>query len=402
MITSKIINFFKVLSIITFVFGLYYCINIPKGAGDEALFLSDLDLIKNNGWVYAIGNKISIPYMILVYPFSFLFEDFIALRLVNFILFGFLFLYFVKKKIVEDGLFYYILLFFSSTGWYLIGTNDVLFTIAFIVFFCETYLLLQDKSSGSNSMFWSSLLVAFFTRELFLIFLPAVFISFFLIYKKKHNLFRKLFVPIFLFVLLLFINVPSLVKNKSLSYDNKVPPKGIHSTWGQRQYLAQLLVNAGKLENHQHPSFKETDAYLKAHGDDSLPKTVVATMLFDVKLTVTEFFKDFAEVLFYSVRATGLIILLTLLHLLLSLYRRKIDYDLYIPLILFVTIALISLIIISYVEARWLVPVYIMALLYYSNNIKKITLFQKTFIANLLLTSFVMLFGIYRMYKNLH
>lgn len=402
MITSKIINFFKVLSIITFVFGLYYCINIPKGAGDEALFLSDLDLIKNNGWVYAIGNKISIPYMILVYPFSFLFEDFIALRLVNFILFGFLFLYFVKKKIVEDGLFYYILLFFSSTGWYLIGTNDVLFTIAFIVFFCETYLLLQDESSGSNSMFWSSLLVAFFTRELFLIFLPAVFISFFLIYKKKHNLFRKLFVPIFLFVLLLFINVPSLVKNKSLSYDNKVPPKGIHSTWGQRQYLAQLLVNAGKLENHQHPSFKETDAYLKAHGDDSLPKTVVATMLFDVKLTVTEFFKDFAEVLFYSVRATGLIILLTLLHLLLSLYRRKIDYDLYIPLILFVTIALISLIIISYVEARWLVPVYIMALLYYSNNIKKITLFQKTFIANLLLTSFVMLFGIYRMYKNLH
>lgn len=402
MITSKIINFFKVLSIITFVFGLYYCINIPKGAGDEALFLSDLDLIKNNGWVYAIGNKISIPYMILVYPFSFLFEDFIALRLVNFILFGFLFLYFVKKKIVEDGLFYYILLFFSSTGWYLIGTNDVLFTIAFIVFFCETYLLLQDKSSGSNSMFWSSLLVAFFTRELFLIFLPAVFISFFLIYKKKHNLFRKLFVPIFLFVLLLFINVPSLVKNKSLSYDNKVPPKGIHSTWGQRQYLAQLLVNAGKLENHQHPSFKETDAYLKAHGDDSLPKTVVATMLFDVKLTVTEFFKDFAEVLFYSVRATGLIILLTLLHLLLSLFRRKIDYDLYIPLILFVTIALISLIIISYVEARWLVPVYIMALLYYSNNIKKITLFQKTFIANLLLTSFVMLFGIYRMYKNLH
>ncbi|MBY0486730.1 MAG: hypothetical protein K2P85_06030 [Flavobacteriaceae bacterium] len=402
MITSKIINFFKVLSIITFVFGLYYCINIPKGAGDEALFLSDLDLIKNNGWVYAIGNKISIPYMILVYPFSFLFEDFIALRLVNFILFGFLFLYFVKKKIVEDGLFYYILLFFSSTGWYLIGTNDVLFTIAFIVFFCETYLLLQDKSSGSNSMFWSSLLVAFFTRELFLIFLPAVFISFFLIYKKKHNLFRKLFVPIFLFVLLLFINVPSLVKNKSLSYDNKVPPKGIHSTWGQRQYLAQLLVNAGKLENHQHPSFKETDAYLKAHGDDSLPKTIVATMLFDVKLTVTEFFKDFAEVLFYSVRATGLIILLTLLHLLLSLYRRKIDYDLYIPLILFVTIALISLIIISYVEARWLVPVYIMALLYYSNNIKKITLFQKTFIANLLLTSFVMLFGIYRMYKNLH
>jgi hypothetical protein len=402
MITNKIINFFKIFSILTFVFGLYYCINIPKGAGDEALFLNDLDLIKNNGWIYAIGNKISIPYMILVYPFSFLFQDFIALRLVNFILFGFLILYFVKKNIVEDRFFYYILLFFSSTGWYSLGTNDVLFSIAFIIFFCETYIILQDRSNGSNLMFWSSLLIAFFTRELFLIFLPAVIVSFFLIIKKRYNLFRKLFVPIFLFVLLLFINLPSIIKNKSFSYDNKVPPKGIHSTWAQRQYLAQLLVNAGKLENHQHPSFKQTDAYLKEHGDNSLPKTVVESMLFDMKLTVIEFFKDFIEVLFYSVRPTGLIILLSLLHLLTSLFRRKIDYDLYIPFILFITIALISLIIISYVEARWLVPVYIMTLLFYSNNIKKITLFNKTFLVNILLTSFVMIFGIYRMYKNLH
>lgn len=402
MLSDKIINFFKVVSILTFVFGLYYCVNIPKGAGDEALFISDLNLIKNNGWMYAIESKISIPYMILVYPFSFLFEDFIALRLVNFILFGFLILYFVKKKIVEDNLFYFILLFFSSTGWYLIGTNDVLFTIAFIIFFCETYIILQDRSNRSNSMFWSSLLIAFFTRELFLIFLPAVIISFFLIIKKKHNLFRKLFVPIILLISLIFINLPSIIKNKSLSYDNKLPPKGIHSTWAQRQYLAQLLVNAGKLENHQHPSFKETDAYLKKHGDNSLPKTVTETILFDVKLTIIEFFKDFSEVLFYSIRATGLIILLSLLHLFLSLFRKKIDYHLYIPLILFITIALISLIIISYVEARWLVPVYIMALLYYSNNIKKINLFNKTFLANIILTSLVMIFGIYRMYKNLN
>ena len=395
---NKLVFLFKILSIVCFVFGIYFCSFIVCGDGDEALFLKDLNFIKSFGWISAIEHKISIPYLVLAYPFSFIFEDYIALRLVNIMLFIVLIFYFKKSKIVKNDLFYYFLIYFSATGWYFLGTNDVLFAVTLVVFFSESYSILNNYKRQSNTLFWCSLIVAIFTREMFVIYLPAIIISFFFIYKKNHFIYRKIAIPIVLFLIMIFANLPSIIKNKSLSYDNKLPPKGIHSTWSQRQYLAQLLVNEGKIKNNTHPTWNETDDYLKINGEQSLPISTLSGIFFNIKLTIKEFFKDFLIVMFFSIRTTGLIIVLTFFYLIISIFDRKISYNLYVPSILLVTTALLSFIIISYVEARWLLSVYIMSILFYANNIKKITLFDKTFITNISLSILVMIFGIYRMY----
>ena len=71
-------NFFKyfkiaigLLVVIYFLLTVYYSLNFYPGKGDELLFLTDLRFINNFGWIEAIKKGISIPYMVLVYPFSF-------------------------------------------------------------------------------------------------------------------------------------------------------------------------------------------------------------------------------------------------------------------------------------------------------------------------------------------
>ena len=72
------------LSVVLYsVIAAYYFFHLPIGFGDESLFISDLDFIKSHGWIDAIRKNVSIPYMILAYPFSLFLENYISLRLVN-------------------------------------------------------------------------------------------------------------------------------------------------------------------------------------------------------------------------------------------------------------------------------------------------------------------------------
>ena len=70
-------------------------------------------------------------------------------------------------------------------------------------------------------------------------------------------------------------------------------------TWTQRQYLAQILVNNGELENGQHPSWEQTQRYIRLHGEDSLPDGILKGITQDYLLTIKEFFKDLIFSIFY-------------------------------------------------------------------------------------------------------
>jgi len=156
------------------------------------------------------------------------------------------------------------------------------------------------------------------------------------------------------------------------------------------------MVNEGTLAHNQHPSWEETDAYLEKNGVKSLPETLFKGMLFDLKLTIKEFFKDFAEVIFTSVRQTGLILIILFLQLFYQVFKRKIDWNLYIPFISFLMVSIFSFIIISYVETRWLVPVFIMTILYYTDFIQDIKVWKNVSLVNNLLTILIVFFGIYK------
>jgi hypothetical protein len=373
----------------------------PPGSGDEILFIVDLDYIKTNGWIAAIEKSIGLTYLILVYPLSFVFSDYIALRMTNVLLLLLLFFYYYKWGEIKNSLFYYYFLFICGFGFFLIGTNDTLFIVAMLIFFNEVYKSLENKEKVNMPIMWCAFFIAFFTRELIYIYLPLVLLSIFLLWKNHENIFRKWYIPTAIFILLMAINIPSLEKNHRISYDDKKPASNVKSTWAQRQYLAQLLVNEGKLPDQQHPSWEETDAYLLEHGDNSLPKTTSEGLFFDLKLTFLEFFKDFTSTVILSIRQTSIIFIVVMSFLLYSVFKRKISPNLLLPFVSLFIVATISFIIISYVESRWLLVAYILAILFYSDLEFENKVPKKVLLLNQMLLILVAFYGTYRVFLKL-
>lgn len=354
----------KIFILCFFIIFMFYFFKTKAGSGDELVFINDFALLKTN-WLKAISSKIGLTYLPLAYFFSLFFEDYIALRLVNILLFVLLFIYFKKIGEIKNKMFDYYFLFFSASGWFMLGTNDTLFIVSLTIFFNEVYKILENKQKTNVSLLWCSLIIAFFTRALIYIYFPIIIFSFVLLYKKRVNLYLNIKTPILLFCFFMVLNIPSLINNHSFSYDDKKPPLTAKSNWSQRQYLAQLMVNNGELENNQHPTWDQTDAYLLKNGTNALPNGIISGMLFDIKLTIKEFFKDFADVIQQSIRQTGFVVLINLALMFYFIYTKKNIEQLYLPLANFIMISIFSLIIISFVETRWLIPLYIMSFVYF-------------------------------------
>jgi len=222
-------------SIVYLFVGLYYFMILPKSSGDESLFVADLQLIHDVGWYEAIVKNISIPYMLLVYPISLIIEDYLALRIVNIGIVVLLFLYFFYvSKSKSKALYSYILFFISTVGYFYFGTNDCLFFVSLIIFFNEVNNALHTKNVNYN-LALTTLVIAFFTRQLFLVYLPVLFLGLYILYKSEYKFSVKTFFPLGFVILFVILNIPSIAKNGSLSYDKKSPPEGLGVSWSQRQ-----------------------------------------------------------------------------------------------------------------------------------------------------------------------
>ncbi len=253
------------------------------------------------------------------------------------------------------------------------GTNDSIFFLGLIVFFYEVYQLTLNKKWYPNLAFLG-LLVAFFSRELILVYIPLIILSIYIVIKQGKVKYTYLKGSFLLLIVLLFLNVPSLIENKKLSYDIKSPPKSITANWAQRQYLAQLMVNKGELKDQSHPTWEQTENYLEVNGENSLPKTLVKGMLFDFELTIKEFFKDFIFCIKYGFRQLGLVFISPFFMIFFLFYRRDFKLNkVYFPLMFIGLISIFSLIIISYVELRWMVPIFILAIVYFLDEIQNFT-----------------------------
>lgn len=359
---------FTLLVIIYLCLSAYYYLTYPVGIGDEGLFINDLNFIKERGWAEAIQKNISIPYMLLVYPLSLFVENFVALRLGNVILLIAFLVYLLTTKRSRNTLLVpYFLFYFGAAAYFFFGSNDTLFSISLSVFFIEAY----RSGSGEKSnlpLALSGLFVAVFTRELILVYLPVIFFGLFLLVRKKEIKFTTILMPLVLFLLLFSLNFPSLMVNGSLSYDKKDPPRAVEATWTQRQYYAQLLVNDGKLNFHSHPTWKETEDYLLKNGRDSLPNSVVSGLTHNIPLTIKEFLKDFFYILIYHMRTVGFMLISILIMAGIYLKQGKSwDIKYFTSLTAIAVMAIFGLIIISYIELRWLAPIFILAIFSFSD-----------------------------------
>lgn len=190
---EKTIVVFKWITILYLFVATFYFMGLPRGRGDESLFLSDLQLIKNIGWYESIVKNVSILYMLLAYPLSFIMEDFMALRMINIVLLILLFLYFFYVgKVKAKTIYYYLFFFISTVGYFYFGTNDCLFFVSLIIVFNEVNNAVNDKGKNFN-LALSALIIAFFTRELFLVYLPILFLGIYILYKSGFRFTKKKF-----------------------------------------------------------------------------------------------------------------------------------------------------------------------------------------------------------------
>lgn len=401
---GKMQKLFLVLVLFYVLVATYFFIFGPAGAGDETLFISDLQFVKENGWLKSIQKNVSIPYIILTLPFSYFVEDFIALRVVNIILLIFLFRYFYKREIKDNFFFFpYLLFYISSAGFYFKGTNDALFFIGLVIFFNEIHRC-YNEDDWSPNLAISALIIAVFTRELHLVYLPVIIIGLYLLLKKNYRLNKKSIIPFLLLLFFLTLNIPSLLQSGTLSYDRKTPPKSIDASWTQRQYLAQIKVNEGNLKNMQHPSWNETQDYLNLNGANSLPDGIIQGLTHNLKLTISEFFKDLWYILVFHTRSMGLMLLIGMSYWSWEMIRAKkvLIKNFFIPVITLMMIMIFSLIIISYIELRWLSPVFIMCVVYYNFLEKRKKISNLISSINLIVLCFVMIYGLYGFLDKLH
>jgi hypothetical protein len=401
-IKKLIIPTFQLLLLFMFVINATIFLFKPMGTGDESLFVTDLDLIFNKGWNEAIVKNISIPYMILAYPFAIFFKNYIALRIVNVLLLGCLLCYFYYRLHDNRKAFFNYFFFFLCTApYFFIGTNDALFFVGIIMFMTEVYLL-QKEEKVYFKLAISTLIVSFFTRELILIYLPVVLLGCFIIYRKKMLVKINFIYPTLIFLTFVFLNIPSLKENGKLSFDNKSPTNTNGVTWTQRQYLAQLLVNKGEIENFSHPSWEKTNEYLIKNGENSLPRGIIAGLFLDIKLTILEFFKDFYYSIFFGFRQLGLILFVTILFPIRDFFNtKKFNLNMYIPYALLFIISIFSLIIISFIEPRWYAPVFIMSIVFYTDLCKKKILSDTIIMSNYFILIAICLFNISKTFSKL-
>ncbi len=392
---------FVILAICTIsYFVVSFVVNILRDfGGDEMTFISDVNFVIDYGWIKGIEKGISIPYTLLAYPFAFFMDTYYAMRLVNVLLTIGLFLYFFKVAKIRNRAFYCYLAFYLATiRLFFSGINDPLFIVGLSIFFTETFYYFEKGKMNNEALAFSGLIVAFFTRELILTFIPVILFAFYLLHNNRFRISKRLIIPTILLVLLVFANMPSIVKNGKLSYEQKSPPPGAGANWVQLQYLAQLNVNAGKAPNNSHPSWEETKAYLDVNGPKSLPDGVLNGLTHDIKLTILEFFKDFGGSIYYGFRQLGFIVLFPFLFVVNQVLRRKWSFDLFLPTVIITVLGVFSLIIISFVELRWYGSIFIPAIVFYTFYSEKMRNGQLLTLVNYGFLILMSLYGIYNMY----
>lgn len=400
---ASIFKYFFLIVLVLYSFTrIYLFATLPYNSGDESLFIDNLNFFLNNGYIEAVKSKVSIPHLLLVYPLTFLFNEHISLRLLNLVLALFL-LYYIYKRFKSLNLIYLLIFYFVTANDYLIGTNDGVFFFFLSLFFIEVYCLIKQNKFNYLICF-GGLIGAVFTRQLIVMYLFSILFSLYVLYSKKELFKRKHIIYTAGLILFgLVLNIPSIVANRQLSYDNKVNTTDPSVNWVERQYLSQLEVNNNRLANYNHVSWEAVKAYKLKNGENSLPKNFIEVFFFDIKATLKEMAKDSTYVMLYSIRQVGISFLLGLI-LLFSIFKNKTKVmEYYIPIVGVLTMFTFTAIIFSYIELRWFFSVFLMTpfLFYDSFFVDKYRFLNHLKSLNFLLIIFVMLFGIFNVvYKE--
>jgi hypothetical protein len=359
----------SLLRLLVCVYGIlafyYWIIKLPAGSGDEGLMANYLDEAKSVDFFAYLGSgNFSIPHFILLYLPSLFISSFVVLRIITLLFSTFIYIYIKNRFPCKYPEFKYHLLFYLFSGSFFLGTNDTMVIFFLTVFFVECYRVIEGLDDQLAIYAPAALITALFTREMAIIYLPAVFIALGFLWRRKYYPKKAIFLALGTGVIWLVLNIPSLLNNGAISFDNKVQEKQLGVTWEQLKYLSQIYANEGKMPENQYLSWAEVREYLDLNGENSLPKSTLKAIFFDLKLTTKESIKDFIYILYSGIRQIGLAIFLPFTIFGGLLFKKSISKsDFFLFSMMLSMVVVFSIIIIAYIEIRWLAPAFLIGIL---------------------------------------
>ena len=196
------------------------------------------------------------------------------------------------------------------------------------------------------------------TRMVVVTYFPAYSIALYLVIRRKGGwkecLVNSQYFIVPLFLVISIFHFPSLIKNQSLSSHSK-EMNVKDASWASLQYLSAIKSSNGELVGRKHVTLEETQQYVVAHGENSLPKTFLESIYFDPIFTIKEFVKDFVLLVKPMTRLIGLVFIAGIIGAIILFKREKKILPLGVMTSFsLVHMATIAFIIISYIEDRWM------------------------------------------------
>ena len=251
------------------------------------------------------------------------------------------------------------------------GINDVFMTFFTLLFFIIFFKIKQDKENKNIILY--ILLGGIFalilsTRKMGVLLFPTFIIVLTLyFYNKKFN--YKIFasrvsiITLSFLLGLILLNYPSLKENGKLSFhEKKIETEGV--SWPQLQYLTAIWLEEGKVEYGKHCKPEDVLAYISDNGINSLPNSILETMIFNIPRSIKTAIREGTYLIKPYTRLLGLVFLLGVLLFFKGIFTKEINIKKIINneiVVFFINYTLIFVLIIcSYIEFRWFMPLVIL------------------------------------------
>lgn len=253
----------------------YLLVEVP--VDDEIFFLEKYNFFVENGWYESIKNGTTPIFNLCIYVIDiFVDNSFYSMKVLNvfcLIIFITTFLFFLKSLIGLSHKYFLISILFIVSltvqrNTFFTASNDSLFIV--FILLGLLFLIKPIKKRSLLSFILSGIFfsLALGTRELFIFYLPGIFLILYVQNKSEPNQHILLFfISFFIFSTLIYL--PSILENGTLKFANK--DEVINSLkWVEKNYLEVYLkktkISFEELQDFKlnNPSFKFPESYFEA------------------------------------------------------------------------------------------------------------------------------------------
>lgn len=384
-INKIILNSVMSLALLTSVF--YACIRLftiftnTYTSGDEGGFLHVFNIFIESGFYEANVYGNSTVFNGISYLFYLVgFDRLMSLRITN--LFSaissiYLLWFFIIRNFNHLSRLYRNAIMITSVNAMIVvsfifsGINDTFITFFTILFFIILYKIKGNK--GKKNLLYFFFIGGVFalilsTRKMGVLLFPTfIFVLILYFYNQKFGfkiiMNRVSIIAVSFLLGLLLFNYPSLKENGKLSFhEKKIETEGV--SWPQLQYLTAIWLEEGKVEYGKHCKPKDVIAYISKNGNKSLPNSVLETMTFNIGRSFKTSTREAIYLIKPYTRILGLVFVFGLFFFLIGVFKKEITLKKIINngiAVFFINYnIIIVLIICSYVEPRWFLPIIVL------------------------------------------